>query len=178
MTVPPEVLWTQRDSKTNDGKNFIFLTVLLWDIDPPTLVWNLTSSSVSFQAKTKDGAEYAFELDLFNDVDPKLSRSTLTNRSLVASIRKKEKMAEPWPRLTKDKIKRPFIKTDFSKWTDEDEDDGLLPQVIDIDDMDFDGSDLRRNDAGNDDYEPDPDNEMVGVTLIAGGHIPNLGPPR
>lgn len=30
---------------------------------------------------------------------------------------------EYWPRLTKDKKKTPYIKTDFDKWIDEDEQD-------------------------------------------------------
>ena len=40
-------------------------------------------------------------------------------------IRKKDKQAEYWPRLTKEKVKNAFIKTDFSKWVDEDEQDGV-----------------------------------------------------
>lgn len=31
---------------------------------------------------------------------------------------------EYWPRLTKEKVKTPYVKTDFSKWVDEDEQDG------------------------------------------------------
>ena len=31
---------------------------------------------------------------------------------------------EYWPRLTKDKKKLAYVKTDFSKWVDEDEQDG------------------------------------------------------
>lgn len=52
------------------------------------------------------------------------SSSRLTSRALVAVLRKKESQSEYWPRLTKEKLKTPFIKTDFSKWADEDEQDG------------------------------------------------------
>ncbi|ANB14059.1 Sba1p [Sugiyamaella lignohabitans] len=38
-------------------------------------------------------------------------------------LRKKKASAEYWPRLTKEKKKHPFIKTDFDKWVDEDEQD-------------------------------------------------------
>ena len=38
-------------------------------------------------------------------------------------LRKKNKQADYWQRLTKEKIKTPYIKTDFSKWVDEDEQD-------------------------------------------------------
>ena len=37
------------------------------------------------------------------------------------NIRKKDVELEYWPRLTKEKLKSPYIKTDFSKWVDEDE---------------------------------------------------------
>lgn len=48
----------------------------------------------------------------------------MTTRSLVLVLRKKEAKEAYWPRLTKEKIKHPFIKTDFSRWVDEDEQDG------------------------------------------------------
>ncbi|CAD6634285.1 BJ4_G0006330.mRNA.1.CDS.1 [Saccharomyces cerevisiae] len=36
---------------------------------------------------------------------------------------KKDLESEYWPRLTKEKVKYPYIKTDFDKWVDEDEQD-------------------------------------------------------
>jgi len=45
---------------------------------------------------------------------------------------------EYWPRLTKDKIKTPYIKTDFSKWVDEDEQDGTVEKDAN-DEPDFGG---------------------------------------
>ena len=52
------------------------------------------------------------------------SNKSLTSRSLQLLLRKKEKKAEYWPRLTKEKVRNAFLKTDFSKWVDEDEQDG------------------------------------------------------
>jgi len=51
---------------------------------------------------------------------------SFSSRSLTFILRKKEKKAAYWPRLTKDKVKLSFIKTDFSKWVDEDEQDGVI----------------------------------------------------
>lgn len=59
------------------------------------------------------------------------SAKNLTSRSLSLLLRKKEKKAEFWPRLTKEKVRTQFIKTDFSKWVDEDEQDGDVPAVDD-----------------------------------------------
>lgn len=55
---------------------------------------------------------------------PQQSTKRLSSRSLYLVLRKKEPKAEFWPRLTKEKVKTPFVKTDFSKWVDEDEQDG------------------------------------------------------
>ena len=52
------------------------------------------------------------------------SKSNLTSRHFAVVLRKKEKKAEYWPRLTKEKVKNAYLKTDFSKWVDEDEQDG------------------------------------------------------
>ena len=52
------------------------------------------------------------------------SSQALTSRHLTLRLRKKELKAEYWPRLTKEKVRNAFIKTDFSKWVDEDEQDG------------------------------------------------------
>ena len=40
------------------------------------------------------------------------------------TIYKKDLKSEYWPRLTKEKVKNAFLKTDFSKWVDEDEQNG------------------------------------------------------
>lgn len=50
-------------------------------------------------------------------------------------LRKKTPKAEFWPRLTKEKVKNAFIKTDFDKWVDEDEQDGVAVEEEDGDPM-------------------------------------------
>ncbi len=99
--------------------------------------------------------DYEFSIDLYGEVDPEVcgvlftlcvtarscygnaqaSSKSLTSRSLSLLLRKKEKQAEYWPRLTKEKVRNAFIKTDFSKWVDEDEQDGDNAVVEDDFDM-------------------------------------------
>ena len=69
------------------------------------------------------------------------SLKNLTQRSFVLVLRKKEKKAEYWPRLTKEKVRNAFIKTDFSKWVDEDEQDekAALDDDFDMGGMDMGG---------------------------------------
>ncbi|CCM01278.1 uncharacterized protein FIBRA_03327 [Fibroporia radiculosa] len=130
MAVHPEVLWAQRSSETDDSKNVLYITVNLPDVKPETLEYNLTSTSISFKAKAGNAEkgleerDYAFNLDFYGEVVPEESHKSLSSRSLTLVLRKKEKQAEYWPRLMKEKIKTPFVKTDFSKWVDEDEQDG------------------------------------------------------
>lgn len=50
----------------------------------------------------------------------------MNTRSLNLVIRKKKKQSEYWPRLTKEKVRNAFLKTDFSKWVDEDEQDSVV----------------------------------------------------
>ena len=40
-------------------------------------------------------------------------------------LRKKELGEDYWPRLTKEKVKLQYLKTDFSKWKDQDEQDDV-----------------------------------------------------
>ncbi|KAF7592158.1 hypothetical protein BBP40_000645 [Aspergillus hancockii] len=127
MSTHPEVLWAQRSSDSDAAKNVIFLTVNLPDIQEQTLKVDLTSTSLSFEARagntSKNIAEkdYAFSIKFFKEVDPDLSSKKLSSRSLYFVLRKKDKGTEYWPRLTNEKARNAFIRTDFSKWVDEDE---------------------------------------------------------
>ena len=51
------------------------------------------------------------------------TKKSVTSRAIVLILRKKAARAEYWPRLTKEKVRNQWIKTDFSKWVDEDEQD-------------------------------------------------------
>ena len=53
------------------------------------------------------------------------SKTHHTPRDVAFVLRKKETKEEYWPRLTKDKQKLHFLKTDFDKWVDEDEQDAV-----------------------------------------------------
>ncbi|KAI8998256.1 HSP20-like chaperone [Gaertneriomyces semiglobifer] len=109
----PEVLWAQRSDE-------ILLTVNLADVEQPTI--DLTPTGFKFNGKSR-GGEYKFELEFYKEVDPEASKQSLTARALSFVITKKEKDQPYWPRLTKEKLKQHWLKTDFSKWKDEDEED-------------------------------------------------------
>jgi len=131
-TLHPELLWAQRSSESDADKNIVYLTVNLPDIVEATLKYQLTDTGFSISAKTGNPGqgipekEYAASIEFFAPIEPDLTRKSFSSRSLAFVLRKKEKSAEYWPRLTKDKVKVSFIKTDFSKWVDEDEQDGVI----------------------------------------------------
>lgn len=60
-------------------------------------------------------------LEFFKKVDPENSHYTTSGNSIYFVIRKAEAEEEFWPRITKEKLKYHYIKTDFDKWVDEDE---------------------------------------------------------
>ncbi|KAK0465013.1 HSP20-like chaperone [Desarmillaria tabescens] len=137
MATHPEVLWAQRSSVTDEEKNIIYLTVNVPDIQPSTLECNLTPTSISFKTKAGNPEKgipeksYAFDLHFFEEIDPEKSLRRLNTRSLFLTLRKKEKKEEFWPRITKEKVRNAFLKTDFSKWVDEDEQDGVAVEAED-----------------------------------------------
>ncbi|KAI0757383.1 HSP20-like chaperone [Daedaleopsis nitida] len=141
MPAHPEVLWAQRSSESDEKKNILYVTVNLPDIKAGTLEYNLTPTSLSFKAKAGNAdkgieeKDYEFAIDLYAEVVPEASSKNLTSRSLSLLLRKKELRAEYWPRLTKEKVRNAFIKTDFSKWVDEDEQDGDAAAVEEDFDM-------------------------------------------
>uniref|UniRef100_A0A060T5H5 ARAD1C12254p n=1 Tax=Blastobotrys adeninivorans TaxID=409370 RepID=A0A060T5H5_BLAAD len=121
MTLIPEVLWAQRSSETEPEKNVIFLDILVQDVKNPKI--DLTSTSFKFESGSDDDdRQYAVTINFFDEIDVEKSHHTTTGRGLFYVLRKKEAKKEYWPRLTKEK-KLPYIKTDFDKWVDEDEQD-------------------------------------------------------
>ncbi|KAK9330664.1 putative Hsp90 binding co-chaperone [Lipomyces starkeyi] len=115
----PEVLWAQRSSQTEPDKNLIYLTINAIDVTSPDVT--ITPTSLSYKGTSASGKEYAVDLEFFDEVDVDNSKKTITGRDAFFILRKKEAKEEFWPRLVKDKRKVHYIKTDFDKWVDEDE---------------------------------------------------------
>ncbi|KAH9075677.1 HSP20-like chaperone [Lactarius deliciosus] len=127
MSKHPEVLWAQRSSASDKEKNLLFVTVNLPDIVESSIQYDLQPTGLTFKAQAGSGeqkSDFEFKVDFYKEIIPEESTKRLTLRSVVLNLRKKDLEQEFWPRLTKDKVKSPYIKTDFSKWVDEDEQEG------------------------------------------------------
>ncbi|KAG9057074.1 hypothetical protein FS842_008645 [Serendipita sp. 407] len=128
MTTHPEVLWAQRSSDSSPEKNIVYLTVNLPDVIESTLQYDLSATGLKFKAKAGNEGkglqekEYEFSIEFYDEVDPEQSSKRLSSRALDLILRKKTAKAEFWPKLYKG-AKLQFVKTNFSKWVDEDEQD-------------------------------------------------------
>ncbi|KAH9865386.1 hypothetical protein J1614_008969 [Plenodomus biglobosus] len=123
-TVVPEVTWAQRSSSTDAERNYIYLTIVAADVPESDLKLDLKDQSLSFKgASTSKKVTYAVDLEFFAEIDPKESKISHSGRDISLVLRKKELKDEYWPRLLKDNKKMHFLKTDFDKWVDEDEQD-------------------------------------------------------
>lgn len=61
------------------------------------------------------------DITFYAEIDVENSKIHHTSRNVEIKLRKKELKEEYWPRLLKEAKKVQFVKTDFDKWLDEDE---------------------------------------------------------
>ncbi|KAL6978402.1 hypothetical protein U1Q18_020070 [Sarracenia purpurea var. burkii] len=127
MSRHPEVKWAQRPDK-------VFITVLLPDAKNAKV--NLEPDG-GFTFSASAGAEnhvYELKLDLFDKVNVEESKISVGVRSIFCVLEKAEK--KWWKKLLRGDDKVPhYVKVDWDKWVDEDDDDG--PADIDLGGMDF-----------------------------------------
>lgn len=180
----PEVLWAQRSNKTEAAKNVIYLTISVPDIQPANLKLDLKPQSLTFSGHSDSlKRDYHVELEFYGEIDVSASKTNHTAKNVELVLRKKELKEEFWPRLLKNAQKVHFLKTDFDKWVDEDEQDdapeddlgnmggmGGMPGMGDMSSMmggaggDFGGIDFSKLGQGaegeEDDGDEDDDEEM------------------
>uniref|UniRef100_A0A0D9Z855 Co-chaperone protein p23 n=1 Tax=Oryza glumipatula TaxID=40148 RepID=A0A0D9Z855_9ORYZ len=126
MSRHPSTKWAQRSDK-------VFLTIELPDARDVKL--NLKpEGQFIFSAKgPADDTPYELDLELFDAVNVEESKAAVAARSICYLIKKAE--SKWWPRLLKKEGKPPvFLKVDWDKWQDEDDEDIGLG---DFGDMDF-----------------------------------------
>jgi len=123
-TVHPEVLWAQRSSKSDNARNIVYLTIAAPDVPKSATKLDIQPNKLSFEGKsTTKNVTYKCEIEFFEEIDPQESKVNHTDRDLEMVLRKKKAEDEFWPRLLKEKAKVHWLKTDFDKWVDEDEQD-------------------------------------------------------
>lgn len=122
MPIHPVALWAQRSNATIPEKNLIFLTLEVQD--PKDVRLDLTENSLRFSAIKGSGPEkYELDLEFYGEIDPKPIQKVEAGNHVSLVLLKKKAQEEYWPRLNKEKVKLHYIRTDFEKWVDEDEQD-------------------------------------------------------
>lgn len=111
---PPPVMWAQRE-------DVLFVTICLEDCKDPTI--KIEPEMIYF--KGIGGTEqkmHEVTINLYNEIDVTKTVQHLRGRTLELILTKKE-MGPFWPRLTKEKMKVHWLKSDFNKWKDENDSD-------------------------------------------------------
>ncbi|KAF8456901.1 HSP20-like chaperone [Terfezia claveryi] len=119
--VTPEVLWAQRSSATDPAKNIVYLTINAVEITPESCKCEITPTGITFSGTNNKEVNYAVDLEFYDEIVPEESKKHITSRGAEFVLRKKELKTEFWPRLLKESKRMHFLKTDFDKWVDEDE---------------------------------------------------------
>jgi len=118
----PEVLWAQRSSKTDPEKNYIYLTITVPDVPKSNLKLDIKPTGLTFTGHSDSlKRTYHVELEFYDEIDVNETKINHTSKNVELVLRKKELREEFWPRLLKEAKKVHFLKTDFDKWVDEDE---------------------------------------------------------
>ncbi|KAL0260795.1 p23 chaperone protein wos2 [Diplodia seriata] len=124
QTLTPEVLWAQRSSATDPERNHVFLTISAPDVPKDKMTLDVQPTKVAFTGHSElKNVDYKAELELFAEIVPEESKINHTGKNIEMVLRKKDLKEEFWPRLLKESKKLHFLKTDFDKWVDEDEQD-------------------------------------------------------
>eukprot|EP01123_Difflugia_compressa_P012881 TRINITY_DN570_c1_g1_i2.p1 TRINITY_DN570_c1_g1~~TRINITY_DN570_c1_g1_i2.p1 ORF type:complete len:149 (-),score=35.43 TRINITY_DN570_c1_g1_i2:88-534(-) len=103
------VRWAQR-------KDVIFFQVDVSDMKNEKVEFNEKRISLT---GTGEGHHYTVDIEFYEDVNTEGTKWAVRGQSTNFVIKKKESAF--WPRLTKSKVKHPWLSIDWSRWVDEDD---------------------------------------------------------
>eukprot|EP00020_Sapocribrum_chincoteaguense_P005564 CAMPEP_0170739032 /NCGR_PEP_ID=MMETSP0437-20130122/4952_1 /TAXON_ID=0 /ORGANISM="Sexangularia sp." /LENGTH=228 /DNA_ID=CAMNT_0011077475 /DNA_START=154 /DNA_END=840 /DNA_ORIENTATION=- len=110
----PTVEWAQRTGEVLLTLPYQDMTDTSFSIDE--------EGKFTFSGSTEGGSKrWVLDVELFAPVVEEGSKVAVKPRNVSIVLQKKE--AEWWDRLTKQSGKKPWLKTDWNLWRDEDEDD-------------------------------------------------------
>jgi prostaglandin-E synthase len=120
----PMIYWAQRSEN-------VLLTIEVEDMNVTLL--KIEGNKFHIQGSNKEGVKYEAELELYDGLKGSDVRRIPTARHVELIIPKEKE--EWWPRLLKTTAKVQWIKVDFNKWVDEDEENeaAALPEGMNFD---------------------------------------------
>eukprot|EP00929_Paragymnodinium_shiwhaense_P079303 TRINITY_DN4127_c0_g1_i2.p2 TRINITY_DN4127_c0_g1~~TRINITY_DN4127_c0_g1_i2.p2 ORF type:complete len:170 (-),score=70.63 TRINITY_DN4127_c0_g1_i2:300-809(-) len=147
MSLTPDVLWAQREDS-------VYLTIDVKEVQDMKV--QLEPTKLIFSGKV-GSSNYALDLEFFAPIKKEESRYK-ANRLIEFYLKKEEEGS--WTHLRK-AGKAPFVKIDWAKWKDSDDDEKPDFNVDGMGDMNF--GDMM---GGGDDFDSDDDEDL-----------PDLEPP-
>lgn len=147
MSRHPTVKWAQRS-------DILFITIDLADTKDVKLKLEPEGKLYFSATSGADNIPYEIDMDLYDEVNVNESKTSIGSRNIVYLVKKAE--SKWWSRLLKQDGKAPiFLKVDWDKWVDEDEQDEKPGPEMDLGDIDF--SNLNMVGEGDSDTDPDGD---------------------
>ncbi|KAK3004596.1 hypothetical protein RJ639_019091, partial [Escallonia herrerae] len=176
----PIVKWAQRS-------DVVFITIDLPDAKNVKLKLEPEGKFFFYAISGADNIPYEVDIDLHDKVDINESKARIGSRNIVYLIKKAE--SKWWSRLLKQGGKPPiFLRVDWDKWVDEDEQDEKSGPDMDLNDIDFSklkmgggggGGDFNDDDAFDDegDAESDTEDEKNEAAASASTETPGSAEP-
>lgn len=129
MSRHPTLKWAQRD-------DLLFITIDLPDAKDVKLKLEPEGKFYFSATSGADNIPYEIDIYLYDKVDVNESKASIGSRNIVYLVKKEE--SKWWSRLLKQEGRTPvFIKADWDKWVDEDEQDEKAGPDMDFDDVNF-----------------------------------------
>lgn len=98
------------------------MTISVPDVPKDNLRLDLKPAGLTFSGTSQSLKQsYKLDLDFYAEIKPEDSVIHHTAKNIEMKLQKKDLNDDYWPRLLKDSKKPHFLKTDFDKWADEDE---------------------------------------------------------
>jgi len=121
--VAAQTLWAMRTDKVymafevEDAENVEVM------FEEQRIIFTCSQVKLINNKKSNEMKKYRNEIDLFGKVKPADCGYQIFGRCIKCLLPRQE-VGEYWPRLTKEKQKIHWLKVDFSRWRDEDDDEG------------------------------------------------------
>ncbi|KAI3733084.1 hypothetical protein L1987_64301 [Smallanthus sonchifolius] len=149
MSRHPILKWAQRD-------DLVFMTIDLPDAKDVKLKLEPEGKFYFSATSAADNIPYEIDIDLYDKVDVNASKASVGSRNIMYLVKKEE--SKWWSRLIKQEGRTPvFIKVDWNKWVDEDEQDEKVAGAdMEFDDVNFSSLNLG---GGGGDYEDEDESD-------------------
>lgn len=151
MSRHPTLKWAQRD-------DLLFITIDLPDAKDVKLKLEPEGKFYFSATSGADNIPYEIDIYLYDKVDVNESKASIGSRNIVYLVKKEE--SKWWSRLLKQEGRTPvFIKADWDKWVDEDEQDEKAGPDMDFDDVNFSSLNIGGGGGGGEDLDAEEFNE-------------------